>query len=521
MIDTIKVIYNFINQYYYGHRKFLLFAVLCALLLFVFDKKTRDRFIIPLGIIVFIVVNPILYEKVFYQIVYRRLFWLFSDLLLVSLVLIRIIQKIKTKHFKYLCFAVICVAIMYFGKFQYKQEDVFAKTISLEKLPYGVIEVCDYILSQDLDANCIMDEWISNYTRQYTADIKQLYGRNAVGYISDIGEQEKAIYDALVKWNYSLVLDYANDNDYNFVVIENNEKIPKEVLVKYGFEDVYDIGQYSVYQKSFNVVQTKYDNWIMKNYKDFTGNMCIFYTLYNQENDYLIIVDGGYDENAGQVRDMIDVYGGDVDSWIITHYHPDHVGAFNEIYNDGDIYIKDIYASLMDYDYYLKVAQEWDFPETYTEYKELTAKADNIHYLNSGDILDLCGLKMEVISSANDDIKDFSTDYPNDASLVFKISGSEDSILFTADITTKQMCNYLLDNHADLLQAKYIQMNHHGWNWFDYSFYNVVNPKIALFDTPKWEFEEKEETIELRKYIVSNNIEVYDFNTAPNRFEFK
>ena len=128
MLETIKAIYNFLNTYYYGHRKFLLLAVICAIILFIFDKNIREKFIIPLSIIVFVVVNPILYETVFYQVVYRRLFWMFSDLILVSLAVMFVLKKIKNEYIKYFCFLIMCISIVVLGKYQYNKQDRFEKT---------------------------------------------------------------------------------------------------------------------------------------------------------------------------------------------------------------------------------------------------------------------------------------------------------------------------------------------------------------------------------------------------------
>ena len=113
-------------------------------------------------------------------------------------------------------------------------------------------------------------------------------------------------------------------------------------------------------------------------------------------------------------------------------------------------------------------------------------------------------------------IKDFSSDYPDDASLVFRISGIEDSILFTGDVHTAEMGEYLLREHAALLQARYLQVNDHGDSEFDQYFYDVVAPKIAICDVPEDELNES-----LSEYLHAKDIDIYSFATAPNRFAFK
>ena len=58
-----------------------------------------------------------------------------------------------------------------------------------------------------------------------------------------------------------------------------------------------------------------------------------FYTIYNEEKG-LIVVDGGWTDDAANVREVMDELGGHIDAWILTHPHQDHIGAFNLLYNE-------------------------------------------------------------------------------------------------------------------------------------------------------------------------------------------
>ena len=519
-MDTILVIIDYLNNYYYGHRKFFLLALFCLAYLFFFEKKLRNKLVIPLIICYGVILNPILYDKVFSLIVYRRLFWIFSDVLLVMITIVSLIKKLKEDIYRYFSFALVILIIMNVGNYQYSKSDRFSETKHLEKLPDNVVEVCEYILSQDIEATCIMDEWVSNYVRQYSADIKLLYGRNATGYISDISDEEKEIFDAIKDENFDVVLSYAKNNGYNFVVLENYEIIYRALLNQYGYYEAFTLGEYRVYQKG--EYGPTVDGWELMNHDDLSGNMCIFYTLYNFKNDHLIVIDGGYKENASQVRKEIKRRGNVVDAWIVTHYHPDHVGAFNEIYNDPQgITIKNVYAPEMDYDYYLEIATKDDYPETFKEFLDITNNKTNINYVHDGKQIFIDNLTIDIISSGNDVIKSFSDYYSNDSGIVFKVSGQEDTILFTSDVESEQMGKYLIRYYKNELPAKYLQVNHHGNNQFPLEFYDIVNPEIVIFDTPNWLFAEKENARDLRKYFVDKKVKVYDFRSIPNRFIFK
>lgn len=54
----------------------------------------------------------------------------------------------------------------------------------------------------------------------------------------------------------------------------------------------------------------------------------------------LIVVDGGWEADATKLSELILQQGGEVDAWLITHPHEDHVGALCAILNDTGRKIK-------------------------------------------------------------------------------------------------------------------------------------------------------------------------------------
>ena len=46
----------------------------------------------------------------------------------------------------------------------------------------------------------------------------------------------------------------------------------------------------------------------------------------------LIVVDSGNPDNEEYVRQVLEKKGNHVNAWILTHPHPDHIGAFNQIW---------------------------------------------------------------------------------------------------------------------------------------------------------------------------------------------
>lgn len=64
------------------------------------------------------------------------------------------------------------------------------------------------------------------------------------------------------------------------------------------------------------------NRWTVTSYAPANGNQGTFYTITDQ-NNHLVIVDGGYDSDAQQVLNILKQHNYHADAWIITHAHPD------------------------------------------------------------------------------------------------------------------------------------------------------------------------------------------------------
>ena len=67
--------------------------------------------------------------------------------------------------------------------------------------------------------------------------------------------------------------------------------------------------------------------WQLASQADKIGNSYVMRT----DKGRVVVIDGGYAEEAPYLRGFIAALGGKVDMWIITHPHPDHSGALTEI----------------------------------------------------------------------------------------------------------------------------------------------------------------------------------------------
>ena len=264
--------------------------------------------------------------------------------------------------------------------------------------------------------------------------------------------------------------------------------------------------------------------WTITEFSDDSGNQAMFYTMRNNDDGTLIVIDGGYDANTAQVRSIINLFGGKVDYWFLTHYDEDHASVFNSIYADTQgIEIGEVYCTPLDYDYYLECAAErwWDVPWVYEQFLNQTAGDERINYLARDDVFEIDGLTIEVFNSYDQIVLDTGTqDVANYGSLMFKIIGAEDSFLVCGDVTGT-ICSTVLAMYGDKLEANYVQFGHHGNNHLNPEDWAVVNAEVAFFDGPSWLNESDEYSAKaLIEWCHENGIETYEFATAPNYFSF-
>ena len=263
--------------------------------------------------------------------------------------------------------------------------------------------------------------------------------------------------------------------------------------------------------------------WEITQYSDASESQAIFYTITSNKKD-LVVIDGGVTANAEKVREVIKKNGNHVDAWILTHPHPDHIGAFNEIYaQPGKIKIDQIYDNGLDYEYYDTLDREWDNIGTYATYLDLTSGDSRIKHVSRNTTLEIKDLTFEFMNTYDEISKEFKEDIGNDASLVFKVSRKEGpkTMLFTGDCHSAVVSEYLIKEYGERLKADYVQMGHHGNNTLPQKFYEYVNPSKACFDAPEWLVNGEQFTTKATQdYMCTMGAEVYDYTTSPNRLDF-
>ncbi len=272
-------------------------------------------------------------------------------------------------------------------------------------------------------------------------------------------------------------------------------------------------GAYGRCAEAFSGDATK---WTVRQYGDGSRSVqSMFYTIYSNKGE-LAVIDGGWENDAPKVREVIKRYGNHVSAWIITHPHPDHVGALNAILknNSSGIRIDRIYTTPVNRKSYQRTVKPWDMIEEYDTFRHLTRKMKCVVYLEEDDEIDLIGLNMKVLSSWDASVdRCYSANLCNYGSLMFKVQGKKKSMLFCGDIMKKRQ-NRIIRRHKKELRATYVQCSHHG-NWgFSKKFYRYVKPSAAFFDSPAMITEDASghfDAMKLIRYFKKKGVKVYTF----------
>lgn len=256
--------------------------------------------------------------------------------------------------------------------------------------------------------------------------------------------------------------------------------------------------------------------WKITQYADASGAQASIYTVV-REDGKLAVIDGGWDTNADALRQIISGLGNHLDTWILTHPHKDHIGAFNEIYPDPQgITIDRILTIDLDVSLYLENAKEWDNSDTEEEFVRMIPNMENLTYVYPGDTLDVIGLEMKVINAYDDTVAQQSNDICNDGALAFKLSGQESSMLFLSDVGSSRE-SVITENFGNDLASDYVSMAHHGNSSFSDDFYGLIHPKGAFFDAPEWLRTGKEyTTAHYEELMKSLGAQLYTWDSAPH-----
>lgn len=205
--------------------------------------------------------------------------------------------------------------------------------------------------------------------------------------------------------------------------------------------------------------------------------------LIKTNNGKIVLIDGGIGEDTQNLIKTIKNNGEKVDYWFLTHAHNDHTEAFTKVVEETDIQIDNIYVSLNDYKWY-----EENEPSRKEFTKKLIEVLSNQEIKNKvkepqlNENIQIDNLNVEILGIKNPEI----TDNPgNEQSMILKINTGKNTLLILGDIGEKGS-KKLIDNQKDKLKSDIVQMSHHGQAGATEELYKIVEPKICMWPTPDW-----------------------------------
>ena len=206
------------------------------------------------------------------------------------------------------------------------------------------------------------------------------------------------------------------------------------------------------------------------------------------EDGKVIVVDGGFKFETNYFIPYLKAVTGQrvpkIDAWFLSHPHTDHVEVFYEIAENRtrQVTFDKVLLKYAPYDYYASISSE-EGAEMVGAFDSVSkAFPEKVQILNDGDCFNIGAAKITVLYT-------FDPAYTNvnESSCIFRMDLGGRSILFTGDAGVNAG-NKVLANPAfrQLLPCDICKMAHHGQDGVSKEFYEAVSPKICLWPTPTW-----------------------------------
>jgi beta-lactamase superfamily II metal-dependent hydrolase len=248
--------------------------------------------------------------------------------------------------------------------------------------------------------------------------------------------------------------------------------------------------------------------WQLPSQINTIGNSYVF----RMNNGKVVVMDGGVKEETPYLRGFLAAMGNKVDVWFVSHPHPDHIGALNEILKSpGEIIIDTICLSEYSSGFcesepdYMQAAKDF-----YSNLKKSGIPVTN--NIQPGRIFKIDHTQFKILSVKNEDIK---INPYNNSSMVIRAWDEKKSFVFLGDLGREGGDRLLNSSYRKDLDCEYLQMAHHGQKGVSKEFYRTIKFKACLWPSPSWVFNNDNgkgyntanyETVEIRNLVDSLGI---------------
>ena len=200
-------------------------------------------------------------------------------------------------------------------------------------------------------------------------------------------------------------------------------------------------------------------------------------------------------------------------AWILTHPHSDHYGAIADV---ASAYYDEVVLERVIYNYMseemlaksdvAKVLDDSTAP--YNILKRTLSAPKKWGYTqvikpHAGDVLNIDGVEIDMLYTHEEVAPNTSSlEYNNAASLAFRISLGEKSMLVLGDSTSANMLS-MAKRYGTHLKSDVLQPTHHGRTHGKIEVYSLVLPEVVLWDCALSSYKEYEKQ-DYNQYLIKN-----------------
>ncbi len=205
-------------------------------------------------------------------------------------------------------------------------------------------------------------------------------------------------------------------------------------------------------------------------------------------NGGLVMIDGGnyQQDEALNLYQMIKERGGRVDLWFITHAHKDHLGAVSYLMDKLAPFDIEIGAFVFDFPRSEWMATMRDGDEAARFLEGIARHGIRVITPRVGDIIECGGLTTQIIHTPSE-YEGYTS--MNPTSIIFKLHFPERDVLILGDFDREGEGEYLKLRDKIALRCDIVQMAHHGQDGITKEFYSLIKPRVCLYPTPHWLWE--------------------------------
>lgn len=225
--------------------------------------------------------------------------------------------------------------------------------------------------------------------------------------------------------------------------------------------------------------QSGFTMWQIPSHVNTIGNSYVFRT----DKGRVIVMDGGTKDETLFLKGFIAALGNEVEAWIVSHPHDDHIGALTAILeNPQGMRIHKIYHSRFSTDL---LNAETDAAKSTIEFYNVldTSHIEVINLTKPGLTVKIDGLNFKILSVTNEE---FRINPYNNSSMIVRVWDKRKSIVFLGDAGVECGNKVLNSPYRKELDCDYLQVAHHGQQGCSEQFYKMIHFNACLWSTPSW-----------------------------------